>query len=125
MESGVPAESPERPQWRTVSHYVGPLSGVKLRNGRVSERPRNAVPAAPAVPLVYSPRAYKVEISMDGANWTSVATGEGRDGVNIVPFAKPTSTKFVRLTETDAPSQNAGPWSMHSVRLYGLGAPAR
>ena len=84
------------------------------------------------------PRAYKVEVSLDGQTWTEVAKGQdawhdalaipasgtgvtGSEGAvtTTVTFG-PVPAKFVRITETeDAP--NAPVWSIQQFRLFEAG----
>ena len=65
------------------------------------------------------PRAFTVEVSTDGSNWTAVATGEGKGTQTNIAFA-PVRARFVRLTQTAA-LENAPPWSMQRLVLYGPG----
>jgi mono/diheme cytochrome c family protein len=63
------------------------------------------------------PRAYRVEVSTDGASWSApVAEGSGVEGTTVVTFA-PVAAKFVRITQTAA-VPNGPPWSMRLLRLY-------
>jgi mono/diheme cytochrome c family protein/glucose/arabinose dehydrogenase len=63
------------------------------------------------------PRAYQVQVSPDGTNWSApVAEGTGAAGVNTITFT-PVSTKFVRITQT-ATVPDAPAWSMRLLRLY-------
>jgi mono/diheme cytochrome c family protein len=82
--------------------------------GRAGGRGRGV--AAPPAPLGV-PVAYKVEISLDGSAWTSVAEGKGEsDTTNIV--LKPTKAKFIRITQTGDDPKAPG-WNMERFRLYG------
>jgi hypothetical protein len=77
------------------------------------------VPAGRGVtgPAIPYPRAYKVEVSMDGTNWgTPVAQGAGTPGRTVVTFS-PTRARFVRITQTEA-AASAPAWAMTNVRLY-------
>ena len=48
------------------------------------------------------PRAYKVELSSDGAKWSKpVAEGKGGGPITDIPFA-PVKAKFIRITQTGA-----------------------
>ena len=78
-----------------------------------------AVPGAAAAPppQVGYPRAFEVQVSMDGTNWgPPIAKGTGTGTSTSVTF-KPVRAKFVRITqtgnETDAP-----PWSVLRLRLF-------
>ena len=95
-------------------------------------------PCATPAPDYGFPRGYKVEVSSDGAAWTTVAeghdswhdllaipsSGTGRQGesaaTTIIAF-KPVQARFVRITQT-ANAEGAPVWSIQSLRLYG--APA-
>jgi mono/diheme cytochrome c family protein len=63
------------------------------------------------------PRGYKVQVSLDGATWsTPVAEGRGSGPSTTIAFA-PVRAKFVRITQTaDAP--NAPVWSIQRLKLY-------
>jgi hypothetical protein len=64
-----------------------------------------------------TPRGYRVQVSMDGTNWSApIAEGAGADGTTIVTFA-PVTAKFVRITQTET-TPNAPPWSMRLLRVY-------
>jgi hypothetical protein len=79
-----------------------------------------APPAAPpVVPTGTYPRAYTVEVSMDGSTWTSVAEGAGKGSQTSIAFA-PVRARFIRLTQTAA-VENAPAWSMQRLMLYGPG----
>ena len=54
-----------------------------------------------------SPKAFRVEVSSNGTDWTEAVSGAGKDGLNVVAFAKVTPARFVRLTLTDS-NANAG-----------------
>ncbi|MFN7141388.1 MAG: discoidin domain-containing protein, partial [Limisphaerales bacterium] len=61
------------------------------------------------------PRKYKVEVSKDGAEWGKpLATGSGNARTTEILF-KPTTTKFVRITQTD--SAKGIWWSIHDLQL--------
>jgi mono/diheme cytochrome c family protein len=63
------------------------------------------------------PRGYKVQVSLDGATWSSpVAEGRGSGPTTIIAFA-PVRAKFVRITQT-ADVQNAPVWSIQHLKLY-------
>jgi hypothetical protein len=65
------------------------------------------------------PRAFKVEVSPDGAAWKTAAEGKGTGALTVVTFP-PVQAKFVRMTQTDA-SANAPAWSIQRLRLYESG----
>jgi mono/diheme cytochrome c family protein len=77
------------------------------------------VPAGRGVtgPAIPYPRAYKVEVSLNGTSWgTPVAEGTGAPGRTFVSFT-PVRAKFVRISQTDA-SPGAPAWVLTNVRLY-------
>ena len=75
-----------------------------------------------AAPLGY-PRGYEVQVSLDGAAWTTVATGRGAGLETAVSFV-PTPARFVRVRLTETPAE-AVAWSVLRLRLYEAGAPQR
>jgi mono/diheme cytochrome c family protein len=70
-----------------------------------------------ALPPPGFPRGYTVEVSSDGTAWTKVATGQGDGGTTVIPF-KAVEAKFIKITQT-ATTENAPPWSIRRLRLYG------
>jgi mono/diheme cytochrome c family protein len=62
------------------------------------------------------PRGYQVQVSMDGATWSSVAEGQGTGAQTLIAFP-PTRGKFVRITQTAA-VENAPPLSIRRLRLF-------
>jgi mono/diheme cytochrome c family protein len=73
-------------------------------------------PPAPVVPPGPYPRGYKLDVSVDGAAWTTVAEGTGTPGTTTIAFA-PTMAKYIRITQT-ATAEDAAVWSMQRLRLY-------
>jgi hypothetical protein len=71
---------------------------------------------APVAPVVGYPRAYDVQVSMDGKKWTKVASGKGESARTSVTFT-PTQAKFVRVTQTDN-IPDAPPWTIRNLRIY-------
>ena len=72
--------------------------------------------AGPAIPY---PRAYRVEVSMDGSNWgTPVVEGAGAPGRTVVTFT-PKRGRFLRISQTEA-GASAPAWAMTNVRLYAI-----
>jgi glucose/arabinose dehydrogenase/cytochrome c5 len=62
------------------------------------------------------PRAYKVQVSLDGTTWSPpVAEGHGAP-TTIIAFA-PVRAKFVRITQTASP-ESAPAWSIQRLKLY-------
>jgi len=70
-----------------------------------------------AAPVSTFPRAYQVQVSLDGTTWGQpVAEGQGSSGTTAITFA-PARARFVRITQT-ANASDAAPWSMRLLRLY-------
>jgi len=78
------------------------------------------VPAPPpGTPAVIIPRAYRVQMSMDGSTWSApVAEVPGSAASSVIAFA-PAKTKFVRITQT-ATADSAPPWSIQQLQLLEL-----
>ena len=78
------------------------------------------VPAPPpGTPPVIIPRAYRVQMSMDGSTWSApVAEVPGSAASSVIAFA-PAKTKFVRITQT-ATADSAPPWSIQQLQLLEL-----
>ncbi len=83
--------------------------------GGGGRRGRGAAAPAPTEPPGLYPRAYRVQVSMDGTHWSApVAQGTGTPGAMAIAF-KPVQAKFVRLTET---ATSDAVWSMTNLRVY-------
>src|SRR5205085_2935298 len=76
-------------------------------------------PSGPGTPPNWtSPRRYQVQVSSDGAAWsTPVAEGAGADASTTTITFAPVSAKVIRITQTAA-VPGAPPWSMRLLRLY-------
>jgi hypothetical protein len=67
------------------------------------------------------PRDYRVEVSADGAAWTTVVEqGRGATNVTAMTFA-PVAARFVRITLTSSASE-APAWAMQRLRIYRAGS---
>jgi hypothetical protein len=98
---------------------AAPNAGAAAPGTAVPQAPAAAPPAPPAFtpPPPASPRAYKVEVSMDGASWgTPVAEGEGKGQSTVITFA-PVRARYVRITQTGT-AEPPTPWSIQRLRLY-------
>ena len=62
------------------------------------------------------PRAYRIEVSSDGALWRPVARGTGRLGGTSVAFA-PVEARYVRIVQT-ADVESAPVWTIQRLRLF-------
>jgi mono/diheme cytochrome c family protein/glucose/arabinose dehydrogenase len=78
--------------------------------------PGAAAPPAPVVPPGPYPRGYKLDVSLNGTAWTTVAEGTGTPGTTTIAFA-PTMAKYIRITQT-ATAEDAAMWSMQRLRVY-------
>jgi hypothetical protein len=68
--------------------------------------------------MIGYPRAFQVQISMDGSRWGApIAQGQGTGATTIIGF-RPTQAKFIRITQTGS---DATPWSIQRLRLYAPG----
>ena len=64
-----------------------------------------------------APRAYRVETSEDGQQWSeTIAEGRGSGRTTSIPFT-PVKAKFLRITQT-ADTDDATPWTMERLRVY-------
>lgn len=73
-------------------------------------------------PIPTYPRAYDIQVSLDGKNWDpSVATGQCADPDNIITFY-PVKAKYLRIIQTGELKQEEekAPWSMKELKIYGL-----
>ena len=90
--------------------------GAPTRTGTPGQRGAAGAPAPPTPPVGY-PRAFDVQVSMDGTTWgPAVATGKGTGTSTSVTFA-PVRAKFVRITQTGT-APDAPPWSVLRLRLF-------
>ena len=65
------------------------------------------------------PRAYFVQVSMDGDNWSSrVAEGVGLEPVTNIELDSPEPARFIRITQTGVSSNKY--WSIHELTIKGL-----
>jgi hypothetical protein len=114
----------ELPEPATITEVQFNAAGGGFPGGG---RGRGGAPGVPAPPPPVGPYpiAYKLEVSADGASWTTAAEGAGTPGSTTISFA-PVQARFVRLTQTGT-AENAGVWSMQRLRLYrpGTGGAAR
>jgi glucose/arabinose dehydrogenase/mono/diheme cytochrome c family protein len=73
--------------------------------------------APPAPPQIGYPRAFDVQVSMDGTTWGApVAQGKGTGTSTSVNFP-PVRAKFVRITQTGS-AADAPPWSVLRLRVF-------
>ncbi|MGH9371679.1 MAG: DUF7133 domain-containing protein, partial [Vicinamibacterales bacterium] len=63
------------------------------------------------------PRAYEVQVSLDGRKWSAaIAQGQGEGLTTTIAFT-PVQAKFIRITQTGS-EDVAAPWSIQRFRLY-------
>jgi hypothetical protein len=66
------------------------------------------------------PIGYKIQLSMDGKQWSApVAEGAGSPATTVATF-RPTQAKFVRVTQTGS-AEDAPAWSILNLRVYSAG----
>ncbi|HEV7991419.1 MAG TPA: c-type cytochrome [Gemmatimonadaceae bacterium] len=93
------------------------LAEIQLQSPAPFVRPPAPGVAAPPPPPPRHPRAYRVQVSMDGTTWSApVADGQGSSPSMTIAFA-PVKAKFVRITQTDS-TENPAPWYMQQIQLY-------
>jgi glucosylceramidase len=63
-----------------------------------------------------APRGYQVELSMDGANWSTVAEGTSTGNMTAINWT-PARARFLRITQTGT-APGAPAWSMLETKLY-------
>ena len=66
------------------------------------------------------PRSFAVEISINGSDWTKVATARGTPGTTTVTFA-PVQARFLKISLA-APGEAAPAWAMQRLRILAAGA---
>ncbi len=75
-----------------------------------------------AQPPASGPIAYTVQVSTDGAMWsTPVALGAGTVPTTVIPL-KPIQAKFIRVTQTGKAADGEF-WAIQQVRLYQVPQP--
>jgi hypothetical protein len=141
LEATLPRLLEVQPTWKaTASHNSAAAAGaLASMRGWTSGAPQSAgmwfqielpapvmltevqfdVPAGRGITgaAVPYPRAYRVQVSLDGTTWSApAAEGPGTPGRTIVAFP-PARAKFVRISQTD-PADGAPAWVMANVRLY-------
>ncbi len=100
------------------------LTQIQFESPGVAADTGPAVPGAPtrsqfggpASPPGF-PRAYQVQVSMDGSNWGApIAQGQGTGATSDITFT-PVRAKFVRITQTGG-GEGAPPWSVRRLKLF-------
>ena len=110
----------ELPEARMVTElqFRSPATGGGRGRGGRGAAAEGAPPPPPPGPGF--PRGYKVDVSLDGASWQTVAEGAGTGISTTIAFA-PVRAKHVRITQTAAP-ENAPAWTIESLQLYEPGS---
>jgi mono/diheme cytochrome c family protein len=73
--------------------------------------------AAPARPNPGYPRAYEVQVSVDGKDWGKpVVTGQG-SALTVVALQQPAKARVIRITQTGS-VPDAPMWVIQNLRLY-------
>ena len=71
-------------------------------------------------PLQTYPRSYKLQASMDGVNWNSLAEGKCEQADVVIAF-EPVQAKFLRITLTeDLQEEEETAWSMKQMKIFGM-----
>jgi mono/diheme cytochrome c family protein len=95
---------------------AAPLPAPGAPTGRGGRGGRGG-PGGGVAPAIGYPRAYDVQVSMDGKKWSKpVAQGKGEGSHTTIAFA-PTQAKFVRITQTDNIA-DAPAWSVRNLRVF-------
>jgi mono/diheme cytochrome c family protein/glucose/arabinose dehydrogenase len=84
--------------------------------GRGRGAPGAPAPPAPPPPRPGFPRAYRVEVSMDGTAWQPVAEGKGTGVATRISFS-PVRAKHVRITLASG-TPDAPPWTVQRFQLF-------
>jgi F5/8 type C domain len=105
---------------------AAPVAGGAPPAANAPNQPAAEAPAPQAFeqpPAMY-PRGHKVEVSMDGQSWTTVAEGPGPAarpaGPSTVIRFEPVRARFVKITQT-ATAEPPVNWSIQRLRLYEVG----
>jgi hypothetical protein len=116
MPATAPTATPAAP--RAGSPGSGGAAGRGAGGGRppASVRPSGSRGARGAVPSSGTgPSAYRVELSMDGKQWSApIAQGRGETPTTVIAF-RAALAKFIRITQTDSADR---PWIVQQVRIY-------
>ena len=82
-----------------------------------------AAPARSSLETSGFPRGYKVQVSLDGSQWSDpVAQGNGRGLYTLIPL-DPVEAKAIRITLTSA-APDAPAWEINRTQLLRQGLPA-
>src|SRR6185436_4884885 len=96
-------------------------AGNAARGGQAQPAGEAPAPQAFEQPPAAYPRGHKVEVSMDGQTWTTIAEGPGLTargtGMTTVIRFDPVQAKFVKITQT-ATAEPPTNWSIQRLRLY-------
>jgi mono/diheme cytochrome c family protein/glucose/arabinose dehydrogenase len=129
---------PERITELQFSSPGGGFGGGRGRGGRggrgappatgAAQEPGAQTPAPLPAPIPPStgasgmhPRSFKVEVSINGTDWTTVADARGTSGATVVTFA-PIAARFVKISLNN-PDQAAPAWVMQRLRILTAVAP--
>ncbi len=103
-------------QFRGPTLPPGGGGGDRGRGG-----PGAATPAG--VPASVASRDFQVQVSTDGASWSTVATATSAAPQTEIAFT-PTRARFARVVQTGA-SAGAPPWAVTLLRLFEVGGSGR
>jgi hypothetical protein len=92
------------PQRLAEIHFYSPNGGGGGRRG------------GGAPPQTTAPRGYRVQLSMNGRDWVTVAEGTAAGNMTAIAWT-PAPARFLRMTQT-ASTPGAPAWSMLETKLY-------
>ncbi len=139
LERAIPRLLPTQPTWKvSASHNSDRSASALTFQGWSTAAPQQAgmwlqveLPTAVSLaevqftaggggrrggaPVVVAPKAYQVQVSMDGSTWSTAAERAGTDTTTLA--FKPVQARFIRIVQT-AGAENAAPWAVQALRLY-------
>jgi hypothetical protein len=108
------------PQTMTEIQFQSPSPSTTFRQGRTGGAAiaSNGSPANTAETLGY-PRGFKIDVSMDGTTWKTVAEGVATGSNTTMTFPPARGSRLrISLTSTVA---NSPAWSMQNLQVLALG----
>jgi mono/diheme cytochrome c family protein len=108
--SGWTSREPQQPGMWLQIELPAPVLLTEIEFESPAQGGRGGPPPTPTYP-----RAYKVQVSTDGSQWTDAVEGQGSGSPTTISFA-PTRGRFVRITQTG--SDPSAPWVVRNIRLY-------
>ena len=93
------------------------LAELQFQYGGASGWGRTQGASGSAQPVV-APRAFRVQVSNDGTQWSAPIAEMQSTGANTVIDFTPVKTRFVRITQTA--TADSAPWSIQQLQLLVL-----